>query len=70
MIGGFPVRNLLQDGLGFKVLRNVIHDNYIQRPNERGKQVGSEGVSPRKSYCPRGVLPWELIKPGTRVLTL
>ena len=53
---------------GFKVLRDVIHDNYIRRPKERGKQVGKEGVSTPKSDCPLGVLPWELIKSGTRVL--
>ena len=29
---------------GFKVLRDVIHDHYIRRPKERGKQVGKEGV--------------------------
>ena len=27
-----------------------------------------EGVSTHKSYSPLGVLPWELIKSGTRVL--
>ena len=32
------------------VLRDVIHDNYIQRPKEQGKQVGKEGVSTHKSY--------------------
>ena len=53
---------------GFKVLRDVIHDHYIRRPKERGKQVGKEGVSTPKSDCPLGVLPWELIKSGTRVL--
>ena len=51
---------------GFVVLRDVIHDNSIRRPKGRGKQVGSEGVSTRK--CPLGVLPWELIKSGSRVL--
>ena len=30
---------------GFKVLRDVIHDHYIRRPKERGRQVGKEGVS-------------------------
>ena len=54
--------------VGFKVLRDVIHDHYIRRPKERGKQVGKEGVSTPKSDCPLGVLPWELIKSGTRVL--
>ena len=55
---------------GFKVLRDVIHDNYIRRSKGREKQVGSEGVSTRKSYSPLGVLHWELIKSGTRILTL
>ena len=52
------------------VLRDVIHDNYTRRPKERaqrGKQVGKEGLSTHKSYCPLGVLPWELIKSGTQV---
>ena len=53
---------------GFKVRRDIIHDNYIGRSKEWGKQVGKEGVSTPKSYCPLGVLPWELIKSGTRVL--
>ena len=53
---------------GFKVLRDVIHDHYIRRPKERGKASREEGVSTRKSYSPLGVLPWELIKSGTRVL--
>ena len=53
---------------GFKVLRDVIHDHYIPRPNERGRQVGKEGVRTPKSYSPLGVLPWELIKSGTRAL--
>ena len=35
---------------GVMVLRDVIHDNYIRRPKERGKQVGKEGVSTHKSY--------------------
>ena len=50
------------------VLRDVTHDNYNRKPKGRGKQVGSEGVSTRKSYSPLGVLPWELIKSGSRVL--
>ena len=50
------------------VLRDVIHDNDIRRPKGREEQVGSEGVSTRKSYSPLGVLPWELIKSGSRVL--
>ena len=50
------------------VLRDVIHDNYIRRPKEREKQVGEESVSTHKSYSPLGVLPWELIKSGTRAL--
>ena len=29
------------------VLRDVIHDNYIQRPEERSKQVRKEGVFAR-----------------------
>ena len=49
---------------GFKVLRDVIHDHYIRRPKEQGK----EDVSTPKSDCPLGVLPWKLIKSGTRVL--
>ena len=53
---------------GFKVLCDVIHHNYIRRPKEREKQVGKEGVSTPKSDCPLGVLPWDLIKSGTRVL--
>ena len=53
---------------GFKVLRDVIHTNYIRRPKKRGKQVGKEGVITPKSYCQLGVLAWELIKSGTRVL--
>ena len=53
---------------GFKVLRDVIYDHYIRKPEERGKQVGEEGVSTPKSYFPLGVLPWKLIKSGTRVL--
>ena len=44
--------------IGFMVLRDVIYDNDIRRPKERGKQVGKEGVS----------TPWELIKSGTRIL--
>ena len=31
------------------VLRDVIHDNYIRRPKERGKQVGKKDVSTHKS---------------------
>ena len=50
------------------VLRDVIPDNYIRRPKERGKQVGKEGVSTPKSYCLLGVLPWDIIKSITRVL--
>ena len=50
------------------VLHDVIYDNYIRRPEEQGKQVGKEGVSTHKSYCPLGVLPWELIKSGTHLL--
>ena len=50
------------------VLRDVIYDNYIRRPEEQGKQVGKEGVSTHKSYCPLGVLPWGLIKSGTHLL--
>ena len=53
---------------GFKVLRDVIHDNYIRRPKERGKQVGNDCVSTPKSYSPLGVSPWELIKSETRIL--
>ena len=45
---------------GFLVPRDVIYDNYI-----RGKQVGNEGVSTHKSYCPFGVLPWELGHPSS-----
>ena len=47
------------------VLRDVIHDNYIRGPKERGRQVGNEGVSTHKSYCPFGVLPWELGHPSS-----
>ena len=50
------------------VQRDVTHDNYIRRPKERGMQVGKEGASTPNSDCPLGVLPWELIKSGTRVL--
>ena len=53
---------------GFKVLRDVIHGHYIRRPKKGVKQVGKEGVSTPKSYSPLGVLPWKLIKFGTRVL--
>ena len=42
---------------GFKVLRDVIHDHYIQRPKEREKQDGKEGISTPKSDCPLGDLP-------------
>ena len=55
-------------GGGVKLRRDVIHDHYIRRRKEREKQVGKEGVSTRKSYCPLGVLPWELIKSGTRAM--
>ena len=47
------------------VLRDVINDNYIRRLKERGKQVGKEGSSTHKSYCPLGVLPWELSHPSS-----
>ena len=38
------------------ILRDVISDNYIQRPKGREKQVGKESVSTPKSYCPLGCL--------------
>ena len=58
-------RPVFANNLG--VYLGVNHDNYIRRPEERGKQVGKEGVSTRKSYCPIGVLPLELIKSGTHL---
>ena len=35
----------------FMVLRNVIIERYIRRPNKRGKQVRHENVSTSEYYC-------------------
>ena len=42
----------------------IISEDLRKEASKKGK----EGVGTPKSYSPLGVLPWELVKSGTRVL--